>query len=193
MKNPEKGQSGTITIEACVTGTIFILLFLFLNSFFAVFTAQNDISHALMQTSQSLSFDTYYTEKFEKGMLSDKGTNSPADIAAFFAGLFNLSGDNTYYTPDFRWHDPAVPKDEFLEVVKNRFLGYFAEGDQDLAIDKLNRYNIENGWNGMDFTLSEVKDGSIVVTIKYRMNYQFNFFNLAKLDLEQTACSGLWN
>jgi hypothetical protein len=193
LKKSGKRQSGAITIEACIIGTLFILLFLFLNSFFVVFTAQNDISHALMQTSQSLSFDTYYTEKFEKGVRSDKGTNSPADIASFFGHLFNISGDNIYYTPDFRWHDPAVPKDQFLEVVENRFLGYFAEGDENLAANKLSRYNIENNWSGMDFSESKVENGSIVVTVKYRMQYQFNFFNLAKPELEQTSCSGLWN
>lgn len=62
MQNNKK-ERGSLSLEACVVVTMFMFLILFIYSFFIVFEAQNELSHVLLSTTNSLSLDTYAAEK----------------------------------------------------------------------------------------------------------------------------------
>lgn len=60
-------EEGAITLEACVSVLVFLVLMLFLAGFFKMYMAQNATAHTLLQTSQSLSLDEYSAERIGNG------------------------------------------------------------------------------------------------------------------------------
>ena len=52
-------EQGSVTLEAAIILPIFCALFMALNGFFFTFNAQNQISHALIQSASSLGLDPY--------------------------------------------------------------------------------------------------------------------------------------
>lgn len=72
-------EEGAITLEACVSVLVFLVLMLFLAGFFKMYMAQNATAHTLLQTSQSLSVDEYSAEK-----LGNNGLASVGDFSILF-------------------------------------------------------------------------------------------------------------
>ena len=56
-------ERASVTLEAAIILPIFCFLFMALNGVFFVFSAQNQVMHALVQTANSLSLDPYWNEK----------------------------------------------------------------------------------------------------------------------------------
>ena len=53
-------EQGVIALDASVSLTLFIFFILLIYSLFLVFQAQHRIAFALIESSQSLSLDSYY-------------------------------------------------------------------------------------------------------------------------------------
>ena len=77
------------------------------------------------------------------------------------------------------------------DVAKKRFIGYLAGGDEDAAREKLNNLGIVDGIDGVSFE-TDIEGEELTVTIKYEIQYWFDFFGAGKIPMEQTIKSRLW-
>lgn len=190
MKNKkENNTKGVITLEACVCVLSFLILMLLLSSLFVMFMAQNATAHTVLQTSESLSIDAYSKEHIGSG-----GTGSVSEVVVgigeFIGDLFGIAQDN----PSFVGKDDlsTASETEIASIVKTRFVGYLSGGNVIEADEFLERMNIVDGLDGLDFSDSYVEDGVLYITLKYKLEYDFNIWNVGTVDVEQKACSKLW-
>lgn len=184
----KNNQRGAITLEACVSVLAFVLLMLMLSSLFIMFMAQNVTAHVTLQTAQSLSMEAYSIEKLrqEDGELGTVGGH----LTDFITGLFGTPENKPGFVMDYKWYD-AEEKD-VPQAVKTRFVGYLSGGDQEEADRILKQLNVVEGLEGLDFSGSKVQDGVLYVVLKYKLEYDFNVWELGVIDVEQEACSKLW-
>lgn len=182
-------SKGVITLEACVSVLSFLLLLLMLAGLFTMFMAQNETSHAVLQTSQSLSIDAYAAEK-----VGDGGTGSVSDvvvsISKFIGKLFGKPDDNINFAINKKWYDGD--KDEIAKTVKTRFVAYISGGDEKVANEQLKHLNVVDGLDGCDFTKSYVSDDTLYIVLEYKLRYNFKFPGLNDIPIKQTTCSKLW-
>lgn len=79
-----ENQRGSVTLETSIVLPIFIFLFLFIYGLFSVIAAQNQMTHALVQSTKSLSLDSYLAENVESA--GEAGTK-------FWGGLSDMVSD----------------------------------------------------------------------------------------------------
>ena len=189
MKRKKNGESGLLSLEASIVLTIFIFLMLFMYSFFVVFEARNEMAHLVLSTANSLALDTY---------ASDKMDNSNTAAKVIYSIYSITVNDDNQFTDTRKWYqttevDGAVVQNTaFAEVVEDRFIAYLTDGDEKKAEEILDKLNIVNGREGLDFSGSYVSGNNLYVTVSYTIEYEFNLFGLGTLKMEQSACSKLW-
>jgi len=190
MKNKQENNiKGVITLEACVCVLSFLILMLLLSSLFVMFMAQNATAHTILQTSESLSIDAYSAEHIGTG-----GTGSVSEVVVgigeFIGDLFGIAQDN----PSFVQKEDlsTVSETELASIVKTRFVGYLTGGNETEADEFLERMNIVDGLDGLDFTGSYVDNDTLYIVLKYNLEYDFNIWNVGTVEVEQTTCSKLW-
>ncbi len=174
---------GVITLEACVTVLSFLILMLLLSGLFVMFMAQNITSHTILQTSQSLSLDAYSTSRTK----SESGTIGGI-VSDFAMGLFGNADENPSFVTDDKWYD----SDDVTSTIKTRFVGYLTGGDEDKADELLEQINVVGGLDGLDFTNSYIADDTLYIVLKYKLEFDFNIWDVNTTDVEQTTCSKLW-
>ena len=180
MSNGKRGERGLLSLEACIAVTIFMFLMLFMYSFFVVFEARNAIGHSVLATANSLSLDAYVNSKY-----GDADT-----VAAIFYAIYGTSGVNdSGFVDTQKWYDDGGGLEG---AIQTRFLAYLGGGDKQRANELLERYHIQGGADGLDFSGSKVEDGRLYLSVKYTIEYEFQVFNLDVLKMEQKACSKLW-
>lgn len=181
MRNGKRGERGLLSLEACIAVTIFMFLMLFMYSFFVVFEARNAIGHSVLATANSLSLDAYGNSKY-----GDADT-----VAKIFYSIYGTSGVNdSGFVDTQKWYDSGASGLE--GAIQTRFLAYLGGGDKQRANELLERYHIQNGAEGLDFSGSKVEGGRLYLSVKYTIEYEFQVFNLDVLKMEQKACSKLW-
>lgn len=182
-------SKGVITLEACVSVLSFLLLLLMLAGLFTMFMAQNETSHAVLQTSQSLSIDAYAAKQ-----IGDGGASSVSDvvvsISKFIGKLFGKPDDNTNFAINNKWYDGK--NEDIAKTVKTRFTAYISGGDDKKANEQLKHLNIVNGLDGCDFTKSYVSDDTLYIVLEYKLKYNFQLPGLNDIPVKQTTCSKLW-
>ncbi len=178
-------QRGSVTLETSVVIPIFILIFLFINGIFSVVSAQNQMTHALIQSTKSMSLDSYLTENLESAAESaTKFWGGLSDMILDFVRLDN----NEYYTDQSDWYASNTGNPN---VAQKRFVGYLAGGDKNKADETLRNMGIVGGLDGIIFETT-VEGEILTVTIKYKIQYWFDFFGMGKIPMEQTIKSRLW-
>lgn len=185
MRNGKRSERGLLSLEACIAVTIFMFLMLFMYSFFVVFEARNAIGHSVLATANSLSLDAYGNSKY-----GDADT-----IAKIFYAIYGTSGVNdSGFVDTQKWYDDAggANSSGFQSAIQTRFLAYLGGGDKQRANELLERYHIQGGADGLDFSDSKVEGGRLYLSVKYTIEYEFQVFNLDVLKMEQKACSKLW-
>ncbi len=176
-------QNGSITLETCIVLPIFFFLFLFIDGIFIIFTAQNEIMHALVQSSKSLSLDAYLTENVESA--AEEQTRFWGGLSDAVLDMVRLTKDK-YYTSQTDWYET-----DNVMVAKNRFIGYFAGGDESLAAEKLEILHVKDGLNGITYSME--KDGEdYTFTISYSLQYWFDFFDMGEIPIKQSYTTRLW-
>jgi len=186
-----KGASGAITIEACVTVVLFMMLMFILFGFFMIFMAQNAVAHVALVTAQSLAMDAWQVSKLQmNGFPPDVGTI----ISNLVAEGFGQNETNPWYMSETEWWKDKV---KLENEIANRFLGYFSGGDAILAqrLMKAVRISMNGGadWRlALDFSESKVKNGELYVVVKYKVNYLLQIWGLDSVDMQQTAAARLW-
>lgn len=211
-----KNERAVVSLEASIVVTIFLFLMLFLYSFFVVFEARNNMAHVLLATTDSLSKDPYESGKHSNSgnlsqilyglfQISDEpsadGFTSTKDWSNIPGFGFDETGwDGTIYVdgsaasllaPD-EFGNSATTSSALSTAIEERFLAYLAEGSLSQANDILDRFHIKGGWNGLDFSGSKISGGKLYIKVRYTIEYEFNFFGLGELELEQSACSKIW-
>lgn len=184
-----KRQSGMITIEACITLLVFILLMLMLSSLFVMFMAQNTTAHALLQTTQSLSTDAYAANQYGEGGLGSV-KEAVVLIVNFIKSLFGNEDDNPAFTLTTQWY--TKDNDTIVDTVRDRFIAYVSGAGEEDADELLENLNIVDGADGLDFSGSYIENDILYVVLKYELEYDFNIFDMGIVDVEQSACAKLW-
>lgn len=180
-----KNTKGSITLETSIILPIFILLFLAVYGLFSVVSAQSKISHAFVQATKSLSMDSYLNESVE----------SAAEAKTkFWGGLDDMVLDlvrvdnNSYFSSQTDWYQNANGNPD---IAKKRFIGYLSGGDEDAAREMCESLNIVNGLDGIKFEMS-IAEEKLTLTIKYEIQYWFDFWDMGKIPMEQTITSRMW-
>ena len=188
MKEFRRNERGLLSLEASIAVTIFIFLMLFMYSFFVVFEARNALGHAVLATANSLSLDAYSNSRYGE-----------ADtIAKIFHGIYGGSGSqDSDFVDSSLWYQDTTQEDgslsaNFENAVRTRFLAYLGGGDEDRAEQILERYHIENGAEGLDFSNSYIDGQNLYLSVQYSIEYEFQVFHLDVLEMEQKVCSKLW-
>ena len=56
----------------------------------------------------------------------------------------------------------------------------------------LERLNVKDGLEGIDFSGSRVVDDILYVNVKYKLKYDFRIGSLGEIDVNQETCAKLW-
>lgn len=194
MNEKGKRNSGMLTVEACVSVTIFTLFIIFMSSFLVYFMAQNEMSHALVATAESLSLDSYYNDATYGGSFSE--ANKEVTVESLMLNLFDnsyssINNNKAQYVNTSRWYVTLDGKVN-AEVIKERFIGYVSPSGEREADDILKGLNIKNGINGIDFTESKIENGKLFIKAKYKFHFFVKLNGLDEFEVTQSVCSGLW-
>lgn len=187
----QTGERGLLSLEACISVTIFIFLMLFMYSFFILFEARNIMAHALLATTDSMAKDAY-----ESSNDADRET-----VIGLLSSFYETNIPNGSDFSDRRdWYTEASERDAGAEVqtgtehdvFRTRFIAYLGNGDAGRAAKLVERLKIRGGLEGLDFSKTKVEGGALYGSVSYKIDYVFDVFSKDGLELEHTACSKIW-
>ena len=179
-----RSTRGSMVLETALVLPLFMFAFLFIFSVIPVFSARNQMTHALIQTTKSLSMDPYLNEAYKYPANNNNN---------FWGGLSDMISDayrsarygDVYYSDKTNWYAISTS-----DVVKNRLYGYLG-GDEDGADEYLRNLRIKDGKDGVSVEY-QVVDGHLHVTIHYTVQYLFDFAGLGGIDMTHTAVAKMW-
>lgn len=192
-----KSDDGTITMEACIVMPVFIFVIVFVYGIMMMFSGQQMITHALIQSAESLSMDSY----------SDSMLNKEDNLVyRLYKKVITVNGDiknvlqsETNFSSKKSWTNPEKVKDqsERNKYIKRRFVGFLTNEDdisegEKQAKELLKKYGVENGLDGIDFSECKLDDKELTVKIKYKQNFLFDFQGLASFDREMEIKVHMW-
>ncbi len=172
MKSVTKArESGTMTLEAAIMVPMFIIIMLFINGLFVLFMGQQVMMHSLVQSTKSLAYDPYSSQRAE-GNTNDHLVDMFCDIVSIAHGKY--ISNESWYTKDSA---------EVCETVKDRFMAYLADSASK-ADDALKTVGVKNGSAGLDFSGSSYdKDtGILTVDLKYVQTFLFDVLDVGSMD-----------
>lgn len=184
----KRNMRGSITLETSLVLPIFIFLFLAINGLFIIVTAQNQISHAFIQAGKSLSLDAYHTEK--SGSVARSDTTRWEGAGDLLSDIIRV-GNNQYLASSSDWYNAESTA---KKAIKKRFIGYLTGGQGDAkaqADTMLEAYSVIDGLDGIKFDCKI--DGNIItMTIKYKLQFWFDFLDAGKIPVEQSLKIRMW-
>lgn len=175
---------GSIILETSIVLPMFMLVIMFIYGFFSLTTAQNQMTHALIQSSKSLSLDPYITEHVDSAAESKTFWSSLGSMVLDFA---RLPMYDKYYTSATDWYKGTGDN----KLAKNRFIGYFAGGDETVADQRLKNLHVVDGLDGVDFTMA-ISGNDMTITMKYEIQFWIDVVNLGKIPVKQSITTKLW-
>lgn len=183
MRELKHSSRGSIVLEASIVIPIFMLVLMFMYGLFVVTTVQNTMTHALIQSSKSLSLDPYLTEHVNSAEEADTFWTSLGSMILDFSRLSN----DEHFSSSSNWYDG----DGSSLQAKKRFVGYFSNGDETVADEKLRSLGIEDGLSGVDFDMSLTGE-EMTITIKYNVQFWFDAFGMGQIPMKQSITTRLW-
>jgi hypothetical protein len=196
MGRKNTSESGAIILETSIVIPIFMFLILGIYGLFVISAAQSRITHALIQSAQSLSQDAYGNEKFDSE--EKKEFMFDSDMSTVITELIRR-GHDPYFTSESDWYKDIYAKGEKHDAevvsrnntVRKRFIGYLA-GDEDGAEKLLKSVGVVDGLNGIKIS-SAVSGGDLTVNVEYNLQLWFDFFDVGKIPVKQSYTSKMWN
>jgi hypothetical protein len=189
----KKNEKGVITLEASIVVPIFVFIVLFFYGFFMFFSGEMTMSHALIQSAESLSLDPYATERLGENTVESGGDL----VTAIYSSL--TTDENSYFSSSEKWYS-GENQNLLLDTVKKRYIGYLSGGDDnnsqatEAKADKfLKDIGVQNGLSGLDFSETKIEGNVLTITIKYKQEFIFDFQGLAAFDRQQTISITLWD
>lgn len=177
----KKNQRGSLTLETAMVLPIFIMMMLLIFSLFSVISAHNQISHAFIQTTKSLSLDSYLFAEMD--LATESSTVFWDSSADMFVDLSRVN-KNTYFMNRWDWSEPAGA--DASQVAKQRFVGYLAGGDETKADELLKNLGVENGLEGVQLYLTVDANQIMHIKISYKLQYLFDFWKSEGMQVNQT-------
>ena len=196
MKKYLKKESGSLILETSIVLPIFILVMVFVLGLFNVVYAQNQITHTLIQTTTSLSLDSYLNDKVNSWFKQEASLEELDDV--FIELKRSVIAKDPHFTSKTDWYstkDADLEEGETLSgdesIARLRFIGYLTGGDEDAAQDRLEALGVINGLSGMQFTVN-FDDKNVVVTSEYTLQFWADYFGIGKIPMKQSITSKLW-
>lgn len=180
-------NEGIISIEGTIAIVFFTFAMLFFYAFFYITLARNTISHALLQTGQSMALDAYESSKFTGDKYAEIG--SANNLAQLINNWTGFAGGKNGYVDDSRWYEGT--QEQLAQVISVRFSSYLA-GSKNSANEQLKALGIEKGIEGIDFSNSYVSGGDLYVIATYEIEPWMNFFRLKPMKVTLETCNKLW-
>lgn len=184
MKKLLNRTDGTVMIETSIVLPLFIFVMLFLYGLFSVTSAQNQVTHALIQSTKSLSLDPYLTEHVDS--LSEADTFW-SGLGSMILDFGRLSNDKHFSSSD-RWYEIDTGS---ATLAKDRFVGYLAGGDEAIADQKLEKLGIVGGLDGINFQMA-IDGEDMTITINYEIQFLFDAFDMGKIPMKQSIKTRMW-
>ena len=182
-----KNAKGTLTLEMSIVLPFFLFVFLFLFGIFNIIEAQNRISHAFIQGVKSVSLDPYINDRKES--YAKESSHMWSDLDDFMNDMIIRRGvDDSYFASKSDWYKEDTTN---TEDISRRFIGYLAGGMPDEADRILKGLGVENGIEGMKFTVN-IDDKVMTVTVEYELSFWFNFLDFGRIPIKQTIVQRLW-
>lgn len=183
-----KSSKGAISLEACIAVPLFIFIMMFFNGIMLMFFGEHMISHALIQSAESLSLDPFATQRV--------GSTSFAEAESIATFLYGAIVDaDPYFASTDKWYENN--DDTMREAVKKRFIGYLggdeSQNPETKADTFLKFFGVQNGLDGMDFSATQLDGNKLTIVVKYRQNYIFDFQGTVGNDLTKTFSVYLWD
>lgn len=184
-KKRTQNDTGVVSLEACIVLPIFFFLILFFYGFMFLFAGEQIVNHALMQSAVSLSLDSYSVDKLSDSTNVDKMLQSALDYV--------MQEDDTPHSSREKWYESAA---DTQQEVRERFVSYVANGDEEYASRKLEQFGIVGGLDGISFFECKVegtdRDKVLTITIEYEQKYIMDAFGLLSYDREKTITQKMW-
>lgn len=182
MKKMMRKEEGLLSIEACISLTLFIFLMLFFYGFFVVFEVRNAMSHAVLSTANSMATD--------QPVIRDV-LNADSIVEPIFNVVYAIAGYDmsTGFSTKDTWYSDNT---KVAAEAERRFKAYFAGGDDDKYEKILKKYHVVNGSAGLDFSKSKISGGKLYIVLDYEIEFEYKVFDQISLSLEHSACSKMW-
>lgn len=177
-RNKEKGA---IMLETSIVLPIFILIIVCLLGIMGMVSARNSISHALVQSANSLAQDSYLKEHFETNYAETERTwSSLTDVILDLRT--NVFNDQHFITTKL----PSA------NVEKLRFVGYFANGSESEADEKLKNLRVVDGLNGITFSVTD-ESADITIDISYKLKFLIDYGGIGDIPVKQSITVKKWS
>lgn len=188
MRIEKNGARGSLLIETSIVLPFFILVTVFVYGIFNITNAQNQISHALIQTTESLSMDKYLNDKVHSltGISESESLWSGLDDAIL---EIVRSGNDPYYSSKVEWYN--APDTTGKETARKRLIGYLCQGDEEAADARLKALGVVDGLDGVAVTVT-VESTDVTVTLHYTLQFWVDFWGVGKIPMEQSVTSRFW-
>ena len=181
-----KNEKGMMTVEACMVLPLFMMLLLFFNGLIIMFSGQQMISHALLQSSNSLSMDAYANDIIGENDF----TSSKNLVNKIYASVAASTPSPKYFTSDQKWY---LDGDKIKKEARNRFIGYFSGGDEDYVKDMLDTIGVVGGLDGITFEGEVDGNNDLKITVKYKQKFLFDINGLVTFDRKINIVTHMWH
>ena len=188
LRQLQERQEGAILLEATIAIITFLMFMLMLYGILVLFLAQNLVGHALIESTQSLALDSYATNK-----VTDT-TGSGDTARKILEAVIDIAPNDPSFVSRERWFDrkSGATAEEWQTAARERFIGYFAGGDEKKADEMLKVLRVKDGLAGLDFSESNVIGSDVYIRVNYEIEYFFNPGGLGEIPTSQQACSRMW-
>lgn len=183
MHKRNRGESGAIILETSIVLPIFMLVVLFIYGFFGIVGAQNQITHALLQSSKSLSLDPYLLENIDSVAKANTFWSSFGDMLLDYSRMSN----DEHFSSMGNWYEGPGQ----ASLVEDRFVGYLTGGDKGEAEAKLRGLGVIGGLDGMNFDM-EISSEDMTISVEYKLRFLFDAFGMGEIPVEQKITTRLW-
>lgn len=179
-----RSKEGSVTLEAAIILPIFIFIFLSIFGLFGMINARQEITRAMVQAGKSLSLDPYATEMLEKA--NDKKFRTAEQI---LMAKMRQSASKEKFTDISKWYESG----NIDGVAKDRFVAYFAGGDEAKANEKLKWMGVDGGLDGLQVTGTINGKRELTLTTEYKLKFLFDFIQAGDIgQVKTTSTHWLW-
>ncbi len=179
-----KSREGSVTLEAAIILPIFIFVFLSIFGLFGMINARQEITRAMIQAGKSLSLDPYATEMLEKA--NDKKFRTAEQ---YLMSKVRQASSKEKYTNITKWYEGG----DVSGVAKDRFIAYFAGGDESKANEKLKWMGVEGGLDGLKVDGSISGKRELELKTEYQLKFLFDFIQVGDVGkVKTTSTHWLW-
>lgn len=181
MTENTKKESGFLVVEASLALFFLIFFMLFIWNFSGVFMAQNAVSHATMQSAQTIAVDN-----MSRAMFNSKNK----DISDFLSNADSILKHFNDGKPVIGTTFSEFNKmDDKVGMFKDKFF-YILGGENGKDVAKELGIDVDN----MKFEVDEgsAANGFIKVKVSYTVKLRFGVFGIDKMNLEKFAYCRLY-